>query len=88
VTPRGYAQVFRRLERFLNEIRVVALNSSRGYTDLSWSSSKVVAEDLVDLAMCGTISQLLHEFGVLDDAGQIAGSYYWQLREQFHSGRR
>jgi hypothetical protein len=75
-------------ERLLNDIRVIAFDSSRSYSDPTWANSKTVAEDLVDLVMCGTIYQMLHDFAVLDDFGRIRDRYYWQLRQEFHAGRR
>ena len=88
LTPRGYATVFLRLERLLNDVRTVVDDSSRTYSDQSWADSKVVAEDLVDMIVCGTVSQMLNDFGVLGHLENAQAPHLWQLREEFYSKRR
>jgi hypothetical protein len=85
LTPRGYATVFKRVESLLNDIRVVVDNSSRAYSNLSWVNSKTVAEDLVDMILSGTISQVLYDFGIQDRLEQAQAPYYWQSRAEFHA---
>lgn len=88
LTPRGYSTVFNRIERTLNDLRLILTNSTRSYHDLSWVSTEQAAQDVVDLAICGTMSQVLSDFGIGDRLEKAGAPYYWQHREQFHATRR
>ena len=80
LTPRGYAPVFTRLEKLLNQIRLVVDNSTRDFSDLSWADTEAVAKDLVDMCVCGTISHVLDDFEIAIGNGETR--YYWQFRQR------
>jgi len=88
LTPRGYATIFKRVEALLNDLRVVIDNSNRSYNNPSWANPKIVAEDLVDMILSGTIANVLYDFGIQDRMEEAKMPYYWQCRDQFQARAR
>lgn len=71
---------FSYVERFLNDIRLIAFNSTFSYHDVSYASGDGTASDLVDLLLFGSIDRMFAAAG----AG-AAGKFPWQRREELYA---
>lgn len=71
---------FSYVERFLNDIRLIALSSTFSYHDVSHACGDRASSDLVDLLLFGSIDRMFAAAG----AG-AAGKFPWQRREELYA---
>lgn len=70
------------VENLMNQIRIILLDSSLAYHCFFRWNTEGTASDLLDLAVCGSSSDVRESFGLSEDQ---SGKYFWQLREAYYA---
>ncbi len=82
------AQQFEKVEKVLNDLRLVALRSSFVYEPPLFANKQKTAEHLTDLILMGGIWHILHFFGVEQALSASPGApfrNYYQYRDAFYA---
>jgi hypothetical protein len=84
VTVRELAVLVESVEKTMNEIRLIMADSTFGYSNFFVSDTRITAQDILDLEVCGSSESLRDRMGITE----CNGEFFWQLRERFYKKLR
>ncbi|PIP95052.1 MAG: hypothetical protein COW00_17845 [Bdellovibrio sp. CG12_big_fil_rev_8_21_14_0_65_39_13] len=84
LTIKDLEEKFFKLEKLMNDLRLICSNSSYGSNDVNFSNSEGMAKSIVDLILIGDHNSINIAFGISQDMKDSFGIYPYEYRNPYY----